>query len=66
MELYVVGQVTNFDTNDWELEGVYSSIELAEQNCFNEDCFVAIHEIDTPSSPEIRFFEKYWFPLYKG
>lgn len=64
MQLWLVGQfkAETDKGNVWELQGVFSSQELAEKACINESCFVAPICLDVPSPEETRVFPGMYYP----
>jgi len=62
-EVWLVGQVQNFDTNAWHLGGIYTTKEKAIQNCLTENDFVALVKINEPATLETVYYDKAWYPL---
>jgi hypothetical protein len=47
--IFVVGQIKG---DSWELGGVYTNIELAIENCIDENDFVGVVELDETATKE--------------
>lgn len=62
MELFLVGHNLLTGENDWEFAGIFSTEQLAIDNCFDWTYFVAKVTLDGQVSQEPTPFEYKYYP----
>lgn len=65
MDLWLTGQFkAETDKGSvWEFQGIFSTQELAEKACINNNCFVARVELNVSGPEETRIFQDMYYPV---
>lgn len=62
MELYLVGETLNHETQSWNFQGVYSTEDKAISKCVEDNFFIARIEVDYDEPKEMREYEYSYYP----
>lgn len=65
MELFLVGHNLLTGENDWEFAGIFSTEQLAIDNCFDETYWLAKVKSDEPVPQESCEFDYVYFPIQR-
>jgi hypothetical protein len=68
IKAWIVGRVAKWDAENsvWHFQGVYSTLELAEAACRDEDYFVGPAIIDEQVPHEPLVWPGAWYPLLES
>lgn len=64
--VWIVGQLKDLATGDWELGGVFSTYEKAVEACTHVDDCVWQEELDAPIPRETSYPAVHYWPLRTG